>query len=300
MTTRSHDALALFQKEFFEHARIFQKTFLDVQAAFGPPWEAEFDEHLRNLFGSGVEQYRSAIRGYSRFAIDAMRLQRIFNKKKKYEDQSYEEAYAHVYMNPDYMMNLYLPGIFISHFLWRHHYRQLQFYKQKFLPLLDKVTDRRFYEVGTGTGFYTVQIYRHEPRFHGTGIDISPHSRQFTLNNIRGWGFQDRFTSSETNIINAGLEPFPVIQCIEVLEHLSDPQLFLDHLRKLLRPGGCGFITAALTAPNADHIYLYWNPEDVIKQLEQAGFTVGDYVEELAYEGQGEEIVPKVAAFVVS
>jgi 2-polyprenyl-3-methyl-5-hydroxy-6-metoxy-1,4-benzoquinol methylase len=104
----------------------------------------------------------------------------------------------------------------------------------------------------------------------------------------------------DTNIINAGLEPLPVVQCIEVLEHLSDPQLFLDHLRKLLRPGGHGFVTAALTAPNADHIYLYWTPAEVIAQLEKAGFVVRDYVEELAYEGQPGEIVPKVAAFIVS
>ncbi len=104
----------------------------------------------------------------------------------------------------------------------------------------------------------------------------------------------------ETNIINAGLEPLPVVQCIEVLEHLSDPQTFLDHLRKMLLPGGHGFITAALTAPNADHIDLYWTPQDVIDQLESAGFKVEDHIEELAYEGAPGEIVPKVAAFIVS
>ena len=300
MTTRSLEAFGLFEREFAANARIFQKTFKDVQGMYGQAWEEEFDEHLQNLFGSDVEQYRSAIKGYSRFAIDAMRLQKLFNQKKKYEDQTYQEALDAVYLNADYMMKLYLPGIFVSHFLWRHHYRQLQFYKDKFLPLLDTVTDKRFYEVGTGTGFYTVQIFRHDPSFKGFGIDISPHSRQFTLNQINGWGFGKNFTSMDTNIINAGLEPLPVVQCIEVLEHLSDPQLFLDHLRKMLRPGGHGFITAALTAPNADHIYLYWTPDDVIAQLKQAGFEVHDYVEESGYDGQPGEIVPKVAAFIVS
>jgi SAM-dependent methyltransferase len=294
------EALELFKRELYDNAKIFRKTFEDVQEQFGEPWAEEFDEHLDNLFGRDVEAYRSAIRGYSRFAIDAMRLQRIFNKKRKYEDQSYEEAYENVYMNPEYMMNLYLPGIFVSHFLWRHHYRQFGYYKEKFLPLLDAMEDKRFYEVGTGTGFYTVQIYRHDPSFHGYGIDISPHSQQFTLNNIRGWGFEESFTSMDTNIIDAGLEPLPCVQCIEVLEHLSDPQLFLNHLRTMLRAGGHGFITAALTAPNADHIYLYWNPQDVIDQLEEAGFTVEDHIEELAYDGAPDEIVPKVAAFIVS
>ncbi len=296
----SLEALTLFQQQLFQHAPIFRKTFLDVQASFGRPWEVEFDQHLDHLFGRDENAHRKAIRGYSRFAIDAMRLQRVFNKTKKYEDQSYEDACENVYMNSDYMMDLYLPGIFVSHFLWRHHYRQFNYYKDRFLPLLNRIDDRRFYEVGTGTGFYTAQIFRHEPRFQGYGIDISPHSRQFTLNNVRGWGFESSFSSLDTNIIGANFEPLPCIQCIEVLEHLSDPQTFLDHLRKMLRPGGHGFITAALTAPNADHIYLYWTPQEVIAQLEAAGFAVNDYVEELAYEAPPGEIVPKVAAFIVS
>lgn len=292
--------LEQFRQIFFEQAPIFQSTFLKVQSEFGGAWEAEFDAHLEKLFGKNEEAYRNAVRGYSRFALDAMRLQKLFNRKLKYEDVTYEEACAKVYMDENYMMSLYLPGIFVSHFLWRHHYRQFSYYKRNFLPLLDTLADKRFYEVGTGTGFYTVQVFRHDHSFQGRGIDISPHSRQFTLNNIEGWGFADSFTPMNVNIIGAELEPLPVIQAIEVLEHLSDPQLFLHHLRKLLKPGGYGFITAALTAPNADHIYLYWTPDDVIRQLAAAGFTVTDYIEEAAYEGQPGEHVPKVAAFIVS
>jgi hypothetical protein len=59
-------------------------------------------------------------------------------------------------------------------------------------------------------------------------------------------------------------------------------------------------VTAAITAPNADHIYLYWKPDDVIGQLRQAGFTVEDFVEEYAYEGAPGEHVPRVAAFIVT
>ncbi len=293
-------ALERLREIFFEQSPIFHRAFLKAQSEFGAPWEAEFDAHLESLFGNDEEAYRNAMRGYSRFAFDAMRLQKLFNKKLKYEDVSYEDACARVYMDENYMMNLYLPGIFVSHFLWPHHYRQFSYYKRNFLPLLDTVADKRFYEVGTGTGFYTVQIFRHDRGFKGYGIDISPHSRKFTLNNVHCWGFADSFTSMDVNIINAKLEPAPVIQAVEVLEHLSDPRLFLRHLRRLLRPSGHGFITAALTAPNADHIYLYWTPDDVIEQLLAADFTVVDYVEEVAYEGQPGEYVPRVAAFIVS
>ncbi len=293
-------SLERFRQIFFEQAPIFQSTFLKVQSEFGEIWESEFDAHLRNLFGDNDEAYRNAARGYSKFAIDAMRLQKLFNKKLKYEDVTYEEACARVYMDEDYMMNLYLPGIFVSHFLWRHHYRQFNFYKQKFLPFLGSIEDKRFYEIGTGTGFYTVQVFRHYPDYWGYGIDISPHSRAFTMNHLKGWGFEDSLIPMSFDITKMELEPLPMIQAIEVLEHLSDPQMFLRCLRKLLQPDGRGFITAALTAPNADHIYLYWTPDDVIEQLRAAGFNVLDYIEEIAYEGKPGEHVPKVAAFIIS
>lgn len=293
--------LDLFRTIFFKNAAMFKKTFLNVESDFGELWSDEFNCHLGTLFDKDEEAYIDSICGYSKFSIDAMRLQALFNKKLKYEDVSYEEACEKVYMNEEYMMRLYLPGIFVSHFLWRHHYKQFLYYKDNFLPLLDSNEDKRFYDVGTGTGFYTIQIFRHDKSFKGHGIDISPHSRNFTKKQVTAWGFDDAFTSMNVNIIGAELEPLPFIQCIEVLEHLHDPQLFLNNLRKLLRPGGRGFITAALTAPNADHIYLYWNPEEVITQLETAGFKVEDYIEEFAYDAaKPEEHVPKLAAFIVS
>jgi methyltransferase family protein len=289
-----------FRELFFAGAPVFRKSLLDVQASFGPEWEAEFDIHLQRLFGNDERAYQNAIKGYTGFALEVMRLQKQFNRTLKYQPMSYQDACENVYMNPEYMMDLYLPGIFVSHFLWRHHYRHLQYYRRDFLPLLDGLDDRRYYEVGTGTGFYTVQILRHFQDFRGVGIDISPHSREFTMNHVRGWGFESRFTPLDVNIIGAGLEPFPVIQTVEVLEHMSDPVTFLVHLRKLLRPGGYGYITAALTAPQSDHIYLYWTPDDVIRQLVTAGFTVRDCREEVAYQGPPGEPVPRIAAFIVS
>jgi len=107
-------------------------------------------------------------------------------------------------------------------------------------------------------------------------------------------------SSLDVDILATPLEPLPCVQSVEVIEHLRDPQAFLRGLRKLLAAGGYGFITAAITAPEADHIYLYWTPDEVIAQLRHAGFTVNDYVQERAYEGAPGEHVPKVAAFIVS
>jgi SAM-dependent methyltransferase len=289
-----------FRDQLFEQAGLFKKNFLNVQAEFGKEWDTEFGLYLEKLFSFDRSAYENAITGYTKFSIDAMRLQKLFNEKQAYEDVSYEDALENVYMNEDFMTRQYLPGIFVSHFLWRHHYQQILFYRNTFLPLLNTIEDRRFYEVGTGTGFYTTQLFRHVDGVTGHGIDISPHSRKFTRNFVDIWGFGNSFKSINLDIIGADLEPLPIIQSIEVLEHLSDPQLFLNHLRKLLKPGGYGFIAAAITAPEADHIYLYWTPDDVIRQLNAAGFEVVEYVENPGYEGMPGEYVPKVAAFIVS
>lgn len=294
------EALDLLRTTLFEHASMFKKTFLEVEAEFGEPWRQELDLHLRKLLGLEPDRYLRAVVGYARYAIEFMRLQRLFDRKRRYEDLTYGEACEKVYGNRDYMIETYLPGVFLSHFLWRHHYRQFAFYKEEFLPRLSALEDKRFYEVGTGTGFYTVQIPRRDPTFRGYGIDVSAASRQFTFDQVNGWGFADRFVALDVDVTRVELPELPCLQCVEVLEHLPDPLGFLGHLRRLLRRGGWGFITAAITAPQSDHIYLYWRPAEVADHLVAAGFSVHGTTVEEAYRGADGEVVPKVAAFVVS
>lgn len=288
-----------FDRVVAAEAPLFRKNFDKVRATFGEEWALDLDRHLERLFGCDEGAYRKAVQGYAKFSLSAMRLQSLFNKKRQYEEQSYEDACRNWYQNHEFMTETYLPGIFVSQFLWQHHYRQIQFHRERFLPLLAGATDRRFYDVGTGTGFYSVQALEFAPGFHGYGIDTSPHAREFTARHVAGWGYAERYTAMDVNILEAELEPVPCVQSIEVLEHLADPGLFLRHLRKMLAPGGYGFVAAAITAPEDDHIYLYWTPEDVMAQLREAGFEVMDFREEAGYEGRAGEIVPKVAAFIV-
>ena len=172
---------------------MFKKNFNNLENMFLDRWREEFDLHLKYLFKENEESYICAAKGYSRFAIDAMRLQRLFNKKLKYEDVSYEEACEKVYHNEDYMKKLYLPGIFVSVFYGTIITNSSYFYK-RFLPHLNQTAEKEFYDVGTGTGFYTLQVLRFDPNFRVHGVDISQHSRQFTLDNVKSWGYQDRFS----------------------------------------------------------------------------------------------------------
>jgi 2-polyprenyl-3-methyl-5-hydroxy-6-metoxy-1,4-benzoquinol methylase len=101
-------------------------------------------------------------------------------------------------------------------------------------------------------------------------------------------------------IASPPLRRWPFLVCIEVLEHLEDPVTFLKALRAMMEPSGTGLISAAVTAPNEDHIYLYNSPDEVRCQLKEAGFNVFAEQVDFAYEPKANEPVPTNAAFIVT
>lgn len=269
---------------------------------FGPAWLAFLESDLAKFFQGDLERLGQAVFGYGRFALDGMRLQKLFDKTHRYEFKSYAEASDEVYQNRDYMFSLYLPGIYLSHFLWLHHYKQHVFFEEKFLPLVRNHGGMEFYDVGVGTGFYSKEMLRALPDIRGNGFDLSPYSLEHTAKMVDAFGFLPRYQTNLRNIVSEPIEkPAPFIINIEVLEHLEDPQEFLNALCKMLEPGGYGLISAALTAPNADHIYLYNTAQEVADQLVSAGFKVLDHIEDEAYQPRKPgDTVPRNAAFIVS
>ena len=288
-----------FSSLFLKNAGIFSKNIEKMQSEFSDSWQAEFSEFIQRVFDGNEEKLTLAIQGYCKFCLESMRLQKHFNLTQKYRSSSYQDALTKVYLNADYMREIYLPGILLSNYLWPHHYRQLQFYRERFLPILKEMNIAHAYDVGTGTGFFSVELLRGVERLYCHGLDISPSSREFTLDLIRKSDLENRFKISNIDITHQRPEPYNCLQCIEILEHLEDPQTFLIQLRKLLSQNGIGFITAAITAAHEDHIYLYWEPEDVIKQLETAGFKVLEQYCEQAYPAMPDEFAPRVCGFIV-
>src|SRR5437868_119038 len=74
--------------------------------AFSPKWEAQFEETLTHIFGPDQDRMRNAVKGYVRFALDATRLQKRFEKERQYIAKTYAEAANAVYHNEEYMFNL--------------------------------------------------------------------------------------------------------------------------------------------------------------------------------------------------
>lgn len=268
---------------------------------FGPQWLDVFENDLKVFFGEDVEGLKTAVRGYIRFALDGMLLQKRFDKTGEYEHKTYEQASAEVYQNEKYMHSLYLPGIYLSHFLFRHHYQQHLFFEESFVPAVKANGGKTFVDVGVGTGFYSREMLRQVPGLTGRGYDLSPHSLSYTSRNVETFGLSDRYAAVRQDILEQPPEPASFLINIEVLEHLEDPLTFLKGLYDMLAPGGLGLIAAAVTAPNADHIYLYRSTAEVVDQIKQAGFTVLEYRDDAAYEPRSaNESVPRNALVMVT
>jgi 2-polyprenyl-3-methyl-5-hydroxy-6-metoxy-1,4-benzoquinol methylase len=289
-----YDSLSL---QFPYFAAVIQKQF----DSFGDYWLKLFENELKVFFSKDRKRIDQAVRGYGKFSLDSMKLQVKFQKTKEYENKTYEEAASEVYQNREYMFGLYLPGILLSHYLWRHHFLQHIFFLEKFLPLVGSGDGKVFYDIGVGTGFYSKEILT-RTKMMGHGFDLSPHSLEHTSMLLGAHNVANRYEAKLQDIIKKPVTPAAdYLINIEVLEHLEEPQMFLTFLRQMLKNGGYGLISAAINAPNADHIYLYRNSDEVASQLVRAGFEIVDATVDPAYTPRTEgAIVPVNAAFIVT
>jgi SAM-dependent methyltransferase len=294
--------VACIQDTLRSHFPYFVGTITRQIDEFGDSWLIHFEKELDVVFGENWQRLTDAVIGYGKFSLESMKLQKLFDKTRCYESKSYAEAALEVYQNKDYMLSLYLPGILLSHFLWSHHYKQHLFYKAQFLPRVRAHNGNLFYDVGIGTGFYSKEMMLAKPGMRGEGFDLSPFSMEYTSSMLAAYGLSARYLLHRHNIVTEPVEhPADFIISIEVLEHLEDPLEFLDGLHRMLAPGGLGLISAALTAPNADHIYLYNEPEEVSDQLRKAGFSIISHIHDAAYEPRkATDSVPRNAAFIVT
>ena len=279
----------------------FAGDIVDRAAAlFGQPWADEF-EVVVNALCPTPQSAVAAARGYATFAMHSMRLQAVFERERQYKAKTHEQAASEVYFNERHMMDEYLPGLLLSHFLWPHHYRQLQFFDSAFVQAMRVAGATSFMEVGIGTGLYSSLLLRRLPTVCGIGLDISPSAKLFTETQLSALGVNERYRIELRDVSAAPVEPkADWLVCVEVLEHLDDPVAFLRGLRRNMAPGARAFITAALNAAHADHIYLYKSADEVLAQLLEAGFVLEQSFVGSAYKPSAPGVpVPEAAAFVV-
>jgi ubiquinone/menaquinone biosynthesis C-methylase UbiE len=268
----------------------------------GPQWRKEFIDDLYMLFGKPeTGSWEDAAWGYVEFCIDASKAQNYFEKNGKYKASSFAEVQSSNYDNKEFMFNNYLPGMVISHYLWPHHYKMGKVYCEKYMPMVEKeASPKTFVEAGTGSAMYTLHTLRSLPNVKALGYDISPHSVEFAKQLMTKAGLSGRCEMIQRDVLtdppDASTE-FVLSQ--EVLEHLEDPSTFVGNLYRILKPGGMGFITGAVTAAHSDHIYLFNKPEEVFDMLTENGFEIVETIVEYADSPKPKDIIPKIAGALV-
>ncbi|MGE0259766.1 MAG: class I SAM-dependent methyltransferase [Alphaproteobacteria bacterium] len=140
----------------------------------------------------------------------------------------------------------------------------------------------RFLDVGCSGGFM-VEAAR-EAGFAATGIDLEPpaigYAREHFPQSAYFCGTIEEFSATSP-------DPFDVVYCSEVIEHVPDVRSFVGTIASLLRPGGVLYITT----PNLTHWSqprdlhrrsgfgppahcVYFTPRSLIGLLDGAGFDL--------------------------
>ena len=281
------------------HSYFFSDIWKRSREEFGPAWVEEITDNVLRLFGiEENREWEAVLQGYAEFALDAMRNQKYFEANGRYRWSTLREIQTHYYDNEDHMMRNYLPGMYLSHYLWPHHFKLLTFFRIEVLPTFVR-PPILFCDVGIGTGMYSREVLRAFPRIRGKGFDISQYSVAFTRKLLQAYGVLDRYEFVIGDIFSAEL-PLQIADLVvsqEVLEHLEDPERFCRILYELTSDGGKAYITAAVNAGHSDHIYLFRSPEDVQAMLMKVGWRIVKSRAENAYQGKPVAITPCVAAF---
>jgi protein-L-isoaspartate O-methyltransferase len=206
---------------------------------------------------------------YLRVCKDIMFEQIRFFESGVYSSTSFDEVNERVYNNPD-VMGYYLHGLMLSHYLWIHQYKVLEF----FFNNLDRFTKnvKNILEIGAGHGLFTNEIIHHlDGGFTYTVVDISETalemSKAFVKSDVVKYYNQDIY-QYETD------KKFDFIIMGEVLEHLEDPLSLMKKLHSLGSDNVTAFITAPCNSPTIDHIYLFRNPGEIKTLFNEAGWEV--------------------------
>ena len=68
--------------------------------------------------------------------------------------------------------------------------------------------------------------------------------------------------------------PFDAAICCELLEHVPEPERFLQAIRARLRDGGRLFLSAAVRMESVDHLTLFESAGKVSALLADVGFAI--------------------------
>ena len=279
---------------------VLASVWMQAHDRFGEAWLPDCIRNIERLYGVIDEPLSAPLQemldGYAEFAADAMRNQVHYERTGRYRASSYAEVAATCYHNEEHMTRRYLPGMYVSHYLWPQHYHMLKGFTEVLLPRVRH--SRLFFEVGVGCGVYSRCTLETLPDVQGIGFDISEYALNFTADVVAAAGLRARYQTVRQDIRHGYRDLADFLVCQEVLEHLENPGEFCSWLRNMIRPGGWAYITAALNAAHSDHIFHFRDPAQLEAMLRDAGLQPVHLQEECAPGNKPRHLTPSLAGFL--
>ncbi|MFT2111490.1 class I SAM-dependent methyltransferase [Marinomonas sp. 2405UD68-3] len=209
---------------------------------------------------------------YDLIVKDMFKEQVYFQRHKRYRHSNYSDVANSVYQNKEYMTK-YMYGLALTAFLWPNH-RAIHHF---FLKEIVKNRTGQYLEIGPGHGLYFMQSMINGRFSSYKGVDISPTSVEMTKDILQSKHFGDfqDYTIECSDFLTSSVSgKYDFIVMSEVLEHVENPDIFLEKIKILLNKNGAAFITTCINSPAIDHIFLYDTVEMLVTQVEKAGLKV--------------------------
>jgi Methyltransferase domain len=292
--------------DFYQHLNrsIFRSLGDSVPALaqqYGDTYLADFEFHLQLLRAAFPEKPwpKWVADGYVGLNKAILREEQGFRETGRYSAgiEDLDQVKQDVYDNANVMEKFYLVGLYCTYFLWHHHYRILNFFRNEFL-LAPGNTPRTSAEWGVGHGLLTFEALKTWPEASTVLADISCHSLGFSQALLTSAGMWPRCSTVFGDVLAT---PQPVVDrliCSELLEHVPDPRALLIRVCESLSDRGIAYITGAINAPQPDHVFLFNSSEELLGLVESCGLRVRSHLSVCHPNREGDEKPPTVLALV--
>ena len=258
------------------------ERYLKVNIAERDPALMKFTEQLSTIVHKvGTEahgDFRSLAQDY-RFLCENIVLpeELYFRRHGKYRLNTFEEAFATVYSNREFMTR-YMNGLLVSDVIWINHCRCMMNYRQQFLTRLPEGSS--LLEIGPGHGLLLYLSDDMRQLGSVTAWDISDASLALAQNTLDTLGARRPVKFEKRNIFDSSIMGpefagrFDGVVLSEVLEHLEEPLKAIEVLYHVCREGAHIWINVPANSPAPDHLYLVNDIEEPAELVRKAGFEI--------------------------